>query len=593
MSVTAGIPLARGVSERIVMFEYLLSVAGKRPWRTETTSPITYRADLLDFLDWYEEENGSERFSLLAAEAAEWLGATEPFLGVKPDEPKCYQLLFQHLLQDSTIHHKFLSALVRRARGVNLAHLGLAGILRDYPEWGHTVFTTNFDDLLLKSLLTINHTARVFGDMQSEDRPSLRPSYPQVVHLHGRHTGYRLLNSREQVALVDPGLQEGFKRHIADSHLVVLGYSGWDDLVMTTLAEWPSRQTLIRGNVFWIPFRSEATILPEVRQFLDQCPPGRVSIVTDESRNLDADQFVLRLSDALSRDSGGFARYRSSIIQHAQEQHRFVLGQLKLHVGYHPSEALILASRALDALAGGDEACARGRLDAALAIARESDCPIEIVARVKLLVGKFFMHLREYEAANQAFRESESAWAGTPATAPDREQARAQAVKHLAECLFLSGELEEAEIAAKRAISRCRYKVHGSEEVTAYANKLLGDILLRRGNALGARGPLRQARNYFEGSEDEYGLAITCRSFAEAAFRLGDFEVAAVELKQSAALWRQLGSTVGMSGVLLLSSQFAHAINENGWAARLLEMRAGLHVSPSAEVDGAQCIGDV
>ncbi len=219
MSVSSGISLASEISQKIILFEYIASEKSERPWESESDEVINYDTDLDDFLTWSHEleQKDSGTFKQMCMDSIEWLKRVNGFGDISPESPELYPLLFQHFFQDRTMVHYFLTTLVSRIRGINLAHLGLAGLLKSHPKWGHTVFTTNFDDLLLSALFSLNHTARVFGDVLSDDKPLTNPNHPQIVHLHGRHTGYRLLNTKGQIARIDEKLKAGFIKHLENS----------------------------------------------------------------------------------------------------------------------------------------------------------------------------------------------------------------------------------------------------------------------------------------------------------------------------------------------------------------------------------------
>ena len=297
MSASSGIPLATEISSQIILFEYLINYILfenlKNPIPSIADTDLSYNNSkgLTAFFDWYEESKATENpwFKELLENSCYWLRQQEGFKDSAIDSPETYQKLFNRFFQSTTTHHHFLTNIVNRRRGVNLAHLGLAGMLRDHPEWGHTVFTTNFDDLLLEAIYSLNYTARIFGDLelQSEtDSPSLEPTYPQIVHLHGRHTSYRLLNTPDQISIIDPSMQRAFEKHIAESHLVVVGYSGWNDLVMRTLKNNP---LMLKGTLFWVPYRDQTTVREEVKKFLHSLPPNKAVIIEDRDNPIDAD----------------------------------------------------------------------------------------------------------------------------------------------------------------------------------------------------------------------------------------------------------------------------------------------------------------
>ena len=413
MSASAGVPLAADVSRRVILFDHLCDCSAEnddwqRPWN-RNTGLLTYH-EFETFLDWFDAPVDADVFNQLVSQACENFGCKDGCEGLTPENPQCYPLLFANTFLSEKSSHKVLTTLVRRVHGVNVAHLALAGILRDYPEWGHTVFTTNFDDLLLKSCLSLNHTARVFGEIQSTDRPVLQPTYPQIVHLHGRHTGYRLANTKKQFKTIDVSLRKGFLEHLRGSYLVVVGYSGWDDMAMNALLEWQNDDTLVNG-IFWVPYCSEDSLLHATHKFLDNCPQNSHVVVNSE-RNLNADSFMLAMCRAINRRSG-FSPFRSGILDYASTQHSFTLEQLKSYPDDDPLSSLDDARSAVKNLKDGEVDAARRCITTALKKLGK-DTPVKYSAAVNFLVGTAYYLLNENQKAESHLSKSVEEWVPTP-----------------------------------------------------------------------------------------------------------------------------------------------------------------------------------
>lgn len=510
MSASAGIPVASGISERIILYHYLTQTKPRTiDWIQQIDGRLMYIPEhLSQYFDWYDaaETENSDDWQTLKRASVTQLRADPDFAHIDPTHPDCYQSLFEKLYQSTTVHHRFLTALVSRLRGVNLAHLALAGLLRDHEDWGHTVFTTNFDDLLLKALFSLNHTARIFGDLKSEEPPSLFPTYPQIVHLHGRHTGYRLLNTREQVSLIDEDMRAGFAKHIAESHLIVLGYSGWDDLVMQTLQGWNTNPSLIRGNIFWIPYRDEHTLLPQTREFLSQhCPPNRFFLVVNEDRDLDADSFMLALAQALNEKDGGFGRYRQGIISFATNQHRFILDELERYPDFDPRTVLDTIDEAL-------EACRAHRFD-------------------------------------EARRKRDQASDGVEAEdLPDN--IRGHALVGLAKVELNLGNLDRAEAlltAALPLLDKARHYDAQSRLHKIDARRYFGELYMRRGDVHEANGHFIGALKRYRDLDARHGMAQTCKAMGEIELRQGRVNEAFSNFERARDLFSALDDAAGMA----------------------------------------------
>lgn len=408
-SASSGIPLAKEVSHILTLYEYI----GRNKMKEYEDELIGFgynHKELQYYLDWYYElkANHPDRYEKLITDAYEWLKSRDKFHTVTRDSPECYQALFTHLVKIQDDHHHFLTNLIQRVKGVNVAHIGLAGLLIEHPKWGHTVFTTNFDDLLLKGILSLNHTARIFGEIESNDNVAIDPSYPQIVYLHGRHTGYRLLNTQEQISSwYQPKLKESFGNHIQTSHLIIIGYSGWDDMVMKTLANWNQQnKDLVSGSLFWIPYRDEDTLEPHVKDFLNQCPHDKTFVIVNNEKNLNADSFILALCDSVNKRNGGFASYRRNVLATAETEHRFILKQLEEYPDFDPQKALEIIESADQAFREGQIDKSNYLLNEAFQIISQPDIPTELRAKAEKQIGTLYYKLANLTKAEEILLNS-------------------------------------------------------------------------------------------------------------------------------------------------------------------------------------------
>ncbi|MFG0258204.1 MAG: SIR2 family protein [Phycisphaerales bacterium JB043] len=145
---------------------------------------------------------------------------------------------------------RYFAALVKRAnRKLNAAHLYLASLIQNEPNFTRTIFTTNFDPLLQRSLQLVN------AEYYVSDRPDAL-QHPEddhevealhLVHAHGSIYRYLLLNSPETI-------EDHAKRNMSillpyflRNTIVLIGYSGWDDAITLAL----EKVDQFRGNLYW------------------------------------------------------------------------------------------------------------------------------------------------------------------------------------------------------------------------------------------------------------------------------------------------------------------------------------------------------
>ena len=103
--------------------------------------------------------------------------------------------------------------------------------------FGKVVLTTNFDPLIEISIL--KHGGRFYRTTLHDDG-NLGQTIAEgthVVHLHGYWYGADTLHTPQQLTHPRPHLIRSLSELVAESILVVVGYSGWDDIITTTLIE--------------------------------------------------------------------------------------------------------------------------------------------------------------------------------------------------------------------------------------------------------------------------------------------------------------------------------------------------------------------
>ncbi len=163
-------------------------------------------------------------------------------------------------LSDPQWRRRYLRDLCSRIGDrVNGAHIFLASILRAQERWEpgdgplkrpfcRTIFTTNFDPLLQRSLQLVSRLYFM------SDRPeALEPPEDDdhdAVHLvysHGSVHRYLLLNTEEEIAAARTKNAASLVRYFERHGVLVVGYSGWQDATMDALSQCQS----FGGNLYW------------------------------------------------------------------------------------------------------------------------------------------------------------------------------------------------------------------------------------------------------------------------------------------------------------------------------------------------------
>ena len=114
----------------------------------------------------------------------------------------------------------------------------LGKLLVDFSDsFGTVVLTTNFDPLIRVSVL--RHGGKSYRTVLHDDG-KLGQTFAEgthIVHLHGYWYDFDTLHTPEQLIQPRRQLRRSLEQVVKASTLVVLGYSGWDDVVTRTLVD--------------------------------------------------------------------------------------------------------------------------------------------------------------------------------------------------------------------------------------------------------------------------------------------------------------------------------------------------------------------
>lgn len=196
-------------------------------------------------------------------------------------------------------------------KNVHLWHLNpgvkaLGEILAGFNDYcGKTVLTTNFDPLI--EVATRNakgHVDRVILDADGRFDKHFNDS-SRVIHLHGYWHTADTLHTQIQLKKPRIRLQASLRRSLTKKTLLVLGYGGWDDILMKSLRELVEEED--QGvEVIWAFYeKSKADILewyPHIFKSLESgIARGRIQFYKGIDSNLFLPALAVKLEDQKSR----------------------------------------------------------------------------------------------------------------------------------------------------------------------------------------------------------------------------------------------------------------------------------------------------
>lgn len=232
-SVSSGVPLAGQLVESMAKFAYCRATA------RVIDDPTLMRSD--------------------------WYGWLEQRPWFRRDAPPAdlYPLAVENLLQPSSSRKAFFQTILRKALEPSKGYQRLVNLMAKRSIG--TVLTTNFDDLIarsVKSLRAVGHCDEIKtpSDYAMFDTAS---SVPQVIYLHGSVDHYSDKNLINETQRLDEDLVKLLIPLLRDHPLVIVGYRGAEPSVMRhLLAEQGAACMNFRHGIYWC-FRSGSDALAE------------------------------------------------------------------------------------------------------------------------------------------------------------------------------------------------------------------------------------------------------------------------------------------------------------------------------------------
>ncbi len=165
---------------------------------------------------------------------------------------------------------RYFGDTIRRAGNrLNPAHLFLASIIAEKPRLFGTIFTTNFDPLLQRSLQLVNAPYFVSDRPETLQNPEDDDvaDAVHIIHAHGSIYRYLLLNSPEEIERYAKENQGKLQAYFRNHAVLIVGFSGWDDAITRAL----KNVDQFNHNLFWCDRNTDpenSSLSPDAREIL-------------------------------------------------------------------------------------------------------------------------------------------------------------------------------------------------------------------------------------------------------------------------------------------------------------------------------------
>lgn len=160
-----------------------------------------------------------------------------------------YSHYFNECYPDPIVRKEFLTELVRDKKP-SIGFLCLAALVEQLKF--NVVWTTNFDDLIEKAINGLNYkSCQIVSPENASSVQSYKTDIPTVVKLHGDFRYDPLQNTNEELQKLEISLHTFFVEASAKRGLLVVGYSGNDESVMTSLEKALEQSNAFPKGLIW------------------------------------------------------------------------------------------------------------------------------------------------------------------------------------------------------------------------------------------------------------------------------------------------------------------------------------------------------
>ncbi len=162
--------------------------------------------------------------------------------------PEEYSFYFKKCYPMASDRELFIQNLVKDKKP-SLGHLCL-GVLAQQKKVTD-IWTTNFDDLIEAGMQNVGTSPVLISDATKMTLLKTRMDMPYIYKLHGDFRYDSIKNTLEEVQKLEEYLLKHFLLKSKDSGLVVLGYSGCDESIMSTLEAAVDRENAYSYGLYW------------------------------------------------------------------------------------------------------------------------------------------------------------------------------------------------------------------------------------------------------------------------------------------------------------------------------------------------------
>lgn len=173
----------------------------------------------------------------------------------------------------------------------NIGYLCLGSLINQ--NVADTVLTTNFDSLIEAGIKTINPLQQLVAISSSlNPQISIVNGIPQIIKMHGDYLYDRIQNTEGELQELEEHIGRLSSTRLRDKQLLVIGYSGNDDSVITWFENNIDNSEFASKGVFWCTIKNH-NVNPRVNELLQKIDLSGRNVGIVEISNFD--DFLYRI----------------------------------------------------------------------------------------------------------------------------------------------------------------------------------------------------------------------------------------------------------------------------------------------------------
>ena len=181
---------------------------------------------------------------------------------------KEYSYYFEKCYDNNIARKRFIESIVNN-RNPSLGYLCMADLILNSKI--KNVWTTNFDGLLESAIHSLSPTFsyNLCSSANKNSIPMLNNDYPLICKLHGDYRYDALQNTSKELQKIEDKLQLHCHSQLSGKGLIVIGYSGNDESIMSFFEKHIHEPDFLSKGLFWAVHK-EGYVSPRVENLISQ-----------------------------------------------------------------------------------------------------------------------------------------------------------------------------------------------------------------------------------------------------------------------------------------------------------------------------------